>query len=85
MHAVHLNKTNETKEEKNLKNTVSSTKIYVSGEIHPIAMREIKDDTKMSNGREKSITIYDTSGPSQIQILKSTSERACHGSVSNGF
>jgi phosphomethylpyrimidine synthase len=47
----------------------NSTKIYVSGEIHPIkvAMREIsQDDTKMSNGRiEKNppITIYDTSGP----------------------
>jgi phosphomethylpyrimidine synthase len=43
----------------------NSTKIYVSGEIHPIkvAMREIsQDDTKMSNGRiEKNppITIYD--------------------------
>jgi phosphomethylpyrimidine synthase len=78
--------------EENLKNTVSKfDKDLCLRRNSPdkVAMREIsQDDTKMSNGRiEKNppITIYDTSVPSQIQILKSTSERACHGSVSNGF
>jgi hypothetical protein len=78
------------KEEKTLRTPFpNSTKIYVSGEIHPIkvAMREIsQDDTKMSNGRIEKIRplLFTTRPvPSQIQILKSTSERACHGSVSN--
>ncbi len=65
----------------------NSRKVYIDGEIHSIkvAMREISlADTKLSNGRiEKNpaVTVYDTSGLTQILTFKLMFAKDCLESV----